>query len=125
MKSTKSMADLEKDNTRLKWQLKSTKAALITTIAEGDESDLSDDEGSSSFNTALAMVADWYLSLHNGIVLAHTTTALNLRKLILIDNQTTYDVFCNNEYLETSVGPRRFYTSAQMEEGCPSPRKLM
>ena len=37
VKSTRSMADLEKDNARLKRQLRSTKAALVTTIAEGDE----------------------------------------------------------------------------------------
>ena len=65
VKSTKSMADLEKDNARLKRQLKSTKAALVTTISEGDESDLSDDEGSSSFNAALVLVSERYPSLHN------------------------------------------------------------
>ena len=40
--STKSMADLQKDNERCKQQLKSPKAALVTTISEGNESDLSD-----------------------------------------------------------------------------------
>ena len=58
LNSTKSMADLEKDNTRLKRQLKPTKAALVTTISEGDESDLLDDEGSSSFNAALVVVSE-------------------------------------------------------------------
>ena len=46
VKSTKSMADLEKDITRLKRQQKPTKAALVTTIAGGDESDLLDGERS-------------------------------------------------------------------------------
>jgi len=37
VRSTKSMVDLEKSNARLKRQLKSTKAALFTTLDEGDE----------------------------------------------------------------------------------------
>ena len=91
VKSTKSMADLEKDNARLKRQLKSTKAALVTTIPEGDESDLSDDEGSCGFNAALVLVSERYPSLHNGIMMAHTTKALDLRKVVLIDSQTMHD----------------------------------
>ena len=85
------MADLQKDNVRLKRQLKSTKAALVTMISEGNKSDLSDNEGSSNFNTAMAMVQDKYPDLHHGIVLAHTMKALNLRKVILINSQTTHD----------------------------------
>ena len=57
--STKSIADLQKDNVRLKRQLKLTKAALVTTISGGNESDLSDDEGSSSFNADMVMVDAW------------------------------------------------------------------
>ena len=98
VRSTKSMVDLEKDNLRLKRQLKSTKAALVTTLEEGDESDLSDDEGSSSFNAGLAIVGNE--ELHEGIVMAQTTKALNLRRAILIDSQTTHDVFCNKDYVE-------------------------
>ena len=67
--STKSMADLQKDNERLKQQLKLTKAALVTTISEGNKSDLLDDEGSSSFNAAMAMVQDKYPDLHDGKVM--------------------------------------------------------
>ncbi len=47
-----------------------TKATLFTTLDEGDESDLSDDEGSSSFNAALAIVGNEYPALHEGIALA-------------------------------------------------------
>ena len=100
IKSTKSMADLEKDIARLKWQLKSMKAALVTMIAEGDESDLLDNKGSSSFNAALIMIAYSYPSLHDGIVLAHTTKALNLQKAIPINGQTMHNIFCNTKYVE-------------------------
>ena len=94
------MADLQKDNQRLKQQLKSTKAALVTTTSEGNKKHLSDDKGSSNFNEAMAMAQEKYPDLHNVIVWAHTMKALNLRKLILIDSQTTHNVFCNNEHVK-------------------------
>ena len=72
----------------------------MTTISEGNKSDRSDDKGSSSFNAAMAIVQDKYPDLHNGIVMAHTMKTVNLRKVILIDGQTTHDVFCNNKYVE-------------------------
>ena len=105
------MADLERDNARLKRQLKSTKAALVTTISKGDESDLSEDKGSSSFNAALVLVLERYPSLHSGIVLSHTTKALDLRKVVLIDSQTTHDVFCNDKYLESKPSGKEGPTS--------------
>jgi hypothetical protein len=99
--STKSMNDLQKDNVRLKRQLKSTKAALVTTISEGNKSDLSDDKGSSNFVAAMAILQDEYPELYKGIVVAHKSGAmekLNLRNSILINSQTTHDVFCNKKY---------------------------
>ena len=103
---TKSMADLQKDNVRrLKQQLKSTKAALVTAISEGNKSDLSDNEGSSNFNATMVMVQEKYPDLHDGIVLAHTMKALHLREVILINSQTTHDVFCNDEYVKTFLRP--------------------
>ena len=67
--SSKSMSNLQKENARLKRINKKTKAALGTTIAEGDDEDssLSEDE-SQSFNTAMAVVQDNYSELHDGIV---------------------------------------------------------
>jgi len=47
--STKSMAELQSENARLKRTLKKTNACLITTINEGVDEDLADDEGSMSF----------------------------------------------------------------------------
>ena len=72
----------------------------MTTISEDNKSDLSDNKGSSNFIAAIAMVQDKYPDLQNGIVLAHTMKSLNLRKVILINSQTTHDVFCKDEYVE-------------------------
>ena len=82
----------------------------MTTISEGNESDLLDDKGSSNFNAAMAMVQDKYLDLHDGIVLAHTMKALNLRKVVLIDSQTTHNMFSATiSMLRTFVRPRVHY----------------
>ena len=59
-----------------------------------------DVKGSSSFNAAMAMVQDKYPDQHDGIVMAHTMKTVNLRKVILINSQTTHNVFCNNKYVE-------------------------
>ena len=69
----------------------------MTTISEENESDLSDNKGSSNFKAAMVMVQDKHPDLHDGIVLADTMKALNLRKVIIINSQTTHNVFCNNE----------------------------
>ena len=101
--SAKSVNDLQKDNARLKRQLKSTKAALVTTISEGNESDLLDDEGSSNFVAAMAILRDEYPKLYEGIVMAHKSgeiEKLNLRNSILINSQTTHYVFCNESYVK-------------------------
>ena len=59
-----------------------------------------DNKGSSSFNAVLAIVEDKYPHLHSGIMLAHTTKAVNLQKVILIDSQTMHKGFCNDKYVE-------------------------
>ena len=94
------MEDLQKDNVRLKQQLKLTKAFLVTTILEGNKSDLLDKEGSSNFNLVMELMQDRYPDLRDGIVLAHTTKVLDLWKVILIDIQMTHDVFCTVKYVE-------------------------
>ena len=40
-----------------------------------------------------------YSELHEGIVLAHKTQQLKLRDAILLDSETTHDVFCNSKYV--------------------------
>jgi len=98
--SSKSMSDLQKENARLKRINKKTKAALVTTISEGDNEDSSlSEDGSQSFNAAMEVVQANYSELHEGIVLAHKTQQLKLRDAILLDSETTHDVFCNSKYV--------------------------
>jgi hypothetical protein len=97
--STKSMSDLQKENARLKRSNKKVKAALITTINEGNEDSSLSEEGSQCFNAAMAVVLGNYAELRNGIALAHRTPDLNLRNEILIDSQTMHNVFCNTKYV--------------------------
>ena len=98
--SSKSMSDLQKENARLKRINKKTKAALVTTISEGDNEDSSlSEDGSQSFNAAIEVVQANYSELHEGIALAHKTRQLKLRDAILLDNETTHDVFCKSKYV--------------------------
>ena len=107
----KSMSDLQKEKKRLRCVNKRTKAALVTTIEEGnkDNSSLSED-GSQSFNAATAGVQEDYPELHDGILLAHKIPNLRLREEILIDSQTTHDVFCNPKYVGKVRKAKRIFT---------------
>ncbi len=69
--STKSMANLQKENARLKRANKKVKAALNTMIDEGNKDSSLLEEGSWSFNAAMAVVQGNYAELHDGIVVAH------------------------------------------------------
>ena len=94
------MSNLQKENARLKQSNKKVKAALITAINEGNEDSSLLEEGSQSFNAAMAVVQGNYSKLHNGIALVHRTPDLKLQNEILIDSQTTHDVFCNTKYVK-------------------------
>ena len=72
------MSDLQKENTRLKQSNKKVRDALITTIHEGDKDSSLSEEGSQSFNAAMAVVQNNYSELHKGIVLAHKSPHLKL-----------------------------------------------
>ncbi len=87
------MSNLQKENARLKQSNKKVKAVLIMTINEGNKDSSLLEEGSQSFNAAVAVVQGNYAKLHNGIAMAHRTPDLKLRDKILIDSQTTQDVF--------------------------------
>ena len=56
--SSWSMSDLQRENKRLKQSNKKVKAALITTISEGDKDSSLSEEGSQSFNAVMAVVQD-------------------------------------------------------------------
>jgi hypothetical protein len=93
--SSKSMSELQNENARLKRRLKKTNACLVTTINEGDEEeDLTDDEGSMSFVAAASFMAEMCPNLRKGVLLAMRAST-DLKSHILLDSQSTHDVFCN------------------------------
>ena len=94
------MSNLQRENARLKQSNKKVKAALITTINEGNKDSSLSEDGSQSFNAVMDVVQDNYSKLHDGIVLAHKIRNLKLRDEILIDSQTTHNVFCNPKYVK-------------------------
>jgi len=96
--STKSMAELQNENARLKKSLKKTNACLLTTISDGLEEDLTDDDGSQLFVAAALAMADMCPKLQQGALLA-MRDSMDLTKQVLIDSQTTHDVFCNKKYV--------------------------
>ena len=94
--STKSMAELQNENARLKKSLKKTNVCLFTTISDGLEEDLTDDDGSQLFVAAALAMADMCPNLQQGALLA-MRDSMDLTKQVLIDSQTTHDVFCNKK----------------------------
>jgi len=98
--SSKSVVELQNENARLKQRLKKTNACLVTTINEGDEDDdnLTDDEGSMSFVAAASFMAEMCPKLLKGVLLA-MRTSMDLRSQVLLDSQSTHDVFCNPKYV--------------------------
>ena len=85
------MKSLEKDNRRLK---KSVGALQKCEEDDDDDSSLSTVEGSSHFQDALEMLKEH----HPKIVLALKSrkfTDLDLRNVLLLDNQSTFDLCCN------------------------------
>ena len=63
-----------------------------------------------AFNAPIAGVQEGYPELLNGVVLAHKIPHLRLRKEILIDSQTTHDVFCNPKYVGKVRKAKRIFT---------------
>jgi hypothetical protein len=91
---SKTMRSLEKDSERLK---KSVSA--LQKCDEDDYNDLSIStvEGSSHFQDALEMLKEH----HPRIVLAlkhRKFTELDLRNVLLLDNKSTFDLYCNKKF---------------------------
>ncbi len=94
---TKTMKFLEKDNQRLKKSV-----SMLQKCNEDDNNDslLSMVEGSSHFQDAMEMLVEH----HPKIVLAlksRKCTDLDLRKVLLLDNQSTFDLCCNKTFAST------------------------
>jgi hypothetical protein len=89
---SKTMKSLEKDNQRLK---KSVSA--LQKCDEDEDSSLSSVEGSSHFQDAMEMLEEH----HPKLVLALKSskfTNLDLRNVLLLDNQSTFDLCCNKMF---------------------------
>ncbi len=89
---SKTIKSLEKDSRQLK--------KLVSTLQkcnEDEESSLSLEEGSSDFKDAMEMLEEH----HPKVVLALKSsklTNLDLRNVLLLDNQSTFDLCCNNTF---------------------------
>ncbi len=91
---SKTMRSLEKENKKLK---KSVSALQKCDKDDDDNSSISMVEGSSHFQDALEMIKEH----HPRIVLAlkhRKFTELDLRNVLLLDNQTTFDLCCNKKF---------------------------
>jgi hypothetical protein len=88
---------LEKDNRQLK------KVVIVLQKCDEDEgSSLSSEEGSSHFQDAMKMLEEH----HPKVVLALKSskfTNLNLRNVLLLDNQSTFDLCCNKTFASKIV----------------------
>jgi hypothetical protein len=99
---SKTMRSLEKDNKKLK---KSVSALQKCNKDDDDDSSISTVEGSSHFQDALEMLTEH----HPRIVLAlkhRNFTELDLRNVLLLDNQLTFDLCCNKKLHPRLSRPR-------------------
>ncbi len=96
---SKTMRLLEKDNKRLK---KSVSALQKCNEDDDDDSSISMVEGSSHFQDALEMLEEH----HPRIVLAlkhRIFMELDLRNVLLLDNQSTFDLCCNEKFSSKNI----------------------
>jgi hypothetical protein len=92
---TKTMKSLEKDNCRLK---KSVSALQKCNEGEDDDLSISSAKGSSHFQEAMEMLQE----SHPKIALALKSSKsirLDLRNVLLLDNQSTFDLCCNRKFV--------------------------
>jgi hypothetical protein len=89
---SKTMKSLEKDNRRLK---KSVSA--LQKCNEDEEYLLSLEEGSSHFQDAMEMLEEHHLKVVLTLKSSKFTN-LDLRNMLLLDNQSTFDLCCNKTF---------------------------
>ncbi len=102
---SKTMRLLEKDNEKLK---KSVNALQKCNTYDDIDSSISMVEGSSHFQDALEMLEEH----HPRIVLAlkhRKFTELDLRNVLLLDNQSTFDLCCNKKMHPRLSRPRMLF----------------
>jgi len=100
---------LEKDNRRLKESV-----CALQKCNEDEDSSLSSVEGSSHFQDAMDMLEEH----HPKVVLALKSrkfTNLDLRNVLLLDNQSTFDLCCNKMFASKIINSlttiRRYATT--------------
>jgi hypothetical protein len=91
---TKTMKALEKDNQRLK---KSVSMLQKCDEDDNNDSSLSSVEGSTHFQEAVEILSDSYPKIALALKLKKTM-GLDLRNVLLLDNQSTFDLCCNRKF---------------------------
>jgi hypothetical protein len=91
---TKTMKALEKDNRRLK-----NSVSVLQKCNEDDDNDssLSSVEGSTHFQEAVETLRDSYPKIALALK-SKKSMGLDLRNVILLDNQSTFDLCCNRKF---------------------------
>ncbi len=91
---TKTMKALEKDNWRLK---KSVSALQKCNEDDNNDSSLSSIEGSTQFQEVVEILSDSYPKIALALK-SKKSIGLDLRNVLLLDNQSTFDLCCNRKF---------------------------
>ena len=101
-----SVASLKKELSALKKVNKSLKKTAYTLINEGNESDLSDEDGSNNFLAGISMIskasprlATWHGQQFANAKAEGSVCDLNLTEEVLLDSDTTHVFFCNPKFV--------------------------
>ena len=92
------MKSLEKDNRRLK---KSVSA--LQKCNEDEDSSLSSVKGSSHFQDAMEMLEEHHPKVVLALKSRKFTNKLDLRNVLLLDNQSTFDLSCNKMFASKMI----------------------
>jgi hypothetical protein len=113
---TKTMKALEKDNRRLKKSV-----SLLQKCNEDDDADssLSSVEGSTHFQEAVETLRDSYPKIALALK-SKKSMGLDLRKVLLLDDQSTSDLCCNRKFT-SSVKTASNALSLRISEKCRLP----
>ncbi len=92
---TKTMKLLEKDNCRLK---KSVSALQKCNEGEDDDLSISSTKGFSHFQEAMEMLQESHPKIAMALK-SSKSIGLDLRNILLLDNQSTFDLCCNKKFV--------------------------
>jgi hypothetical protein len=98
--TSRSVKFIQKEDSKLKGKFKSMTNAFVQSINEENDSDITSEEGSNSFQASIAMLQEASAKLGNYISMVQKScelATLNLRKVFLLDSQTTHNLSCNKK----------------------------